>query len=38
MAEDIRLAKGEDVDAIKADLAKKVYTATLVNPLAVSRV
>ena len=31
MAEDIRLAKGEDVDAIKAELARKVYTATLVN-------
>lgn len=29
MAEDIRLAKGEEVDEIKADLAKKVYTATL---------
>ena len=31
MAEDIRLAKGEEVDAIKADLAKKVYTSTLAN-------
>ncbi len=29
MAEDIRLAKGEEVDEIKADLAKKVDTATL---------
>lgn len=29
MAEDIRLAKGEDVDAIKSELAKKVNTATL---------
>lgn len=31
MAEDIRLAKGEEVDAIKAELAKKVYTSTLAN-------
>lgn len=29
MAEDIRLAKGEDVDAIKSELVKKVNTATL---------
>ena len=29
MAEDIRLAKGEEVDEIKAELAKKVDTATL---------
>ena len=29
MSEDIRLAKGEDVDAIKSELAKKVNTATL---------
>ncbi len=29
MSQDIRLAKGEEVDEIKADLAKKVYTATL---------
>lgn len=29
MAEDIRLAKGEDVDAIKSELAKKVNTSTL---------
>ena len=29
MAEDIRLAKGEEVDEIKAALAKKVDTATL---------
>lgn len=29
MAENIRLAKGEEVDEIKADLAKKVYTASL---------
>lgn len=28
---DIRLAKSEEVDAIKADLAKKVYTSTLEN-------
>lgn len=29
MSEDIRLAKGEEVDAIKSELAKKVNTATL---------
>ena len=31
MAEDIRLAKGEEVDAIKAELARKVYTSTLAS-------
>ena len=31
MSQDIRLAKGEEVDEIKADLVKKVYTSTLEN-------